>query len=90
MYFMKILKFYENLEFFWDFEILKFWKFENFEKKFEILWNFGKFWNRVCDIKYINDVFFKTRGLFSVISHRRARRDDWETSSSFKKTSLII
>jgi hypothetical protein len=33
-------------------------------------------------------MFFKMRGLFSVISHRRAKldmRDDWETSSSFKK-----
>jgi len=33
-------------------------------------------------------MFFKTRGRFSVISHRRAKsemRDDWETSSSFRK-----
>jgi hypothetical protein len=42
-------------------------------------------------------MFFKTRALFSVISHRREGRspeirDDCETSSSFKKkkTSLII
>jgi len=33
-------------------------------------------------------MFFKTRGRFSVISHLRLRpsmRDDWETSSRFKK-----
>jgi len=30
-------------------------------------------------------MFFKTRGRFSVISLRPSMRDDWETSSRFKK-----
>jgi hypothetical protein len=34
-------------------------------------------------------MFFKTRGLFSVISHRRAMRVDWEKSSRFKKHNLF-
>ena len=53
-----------------------------------------KCWSFSNILKVINDVFFKTRGRFSVISHRRAKKawDDRRLRNvpELKKKSLII
>jgi hypothetical protein len=52
--FLKILKFYANFEFFWEFEIFEifwiFWKILKFYEIFENFWNFWILW--VYDIGY--------------------------------------